>query len=760
MKKILINVIIFLILYFISNKLDVLKKEKNNKKKYIFIIVSLLFTCLIVYLFTNQYNNMYILSILSNISIITLLKKIIYNYKINDNISFKNIIYFIFIGISISFFLELTIFNFRYYQTLNYQEYHLTEIIPDQNINVKDDIYTVDKSGEYEFEIKNINKKINNIYIGFLINGNKYTPIQLKMYVTDAGNSSYLELPSINIIENVEDSLYQNLYLNGKSEKIKLVISMNENTEYYFDDIVINVKIPLKINLTRVTLLTIIILLFLIFRPSSRIYKIKLLEYNNRTSIILMFIAFHIALFIFLFLSNTNYLKYDAKYQHQYQLLAESLIEGKTNINYEGAELLKELDNPYDIGQRFESERENNITHAFDIAYYKEKFYVYYGVLPVITAYIPYYLVKGNHLQNHHLSFVISILVVISIIYFLYQVIKRYFKNISVGHFLLISMLFINSCGLLELIKYHDLYCVPFLYSFLLTMIGLGLWISAFNKEKNQQNKIKLFSGSLLLALNSCCRPQFLLASFFIFPLFYSYFFEQRKLKRRKIEELISILLPYVIVAVPIMIYNYVRFDSVFEFGAKYNLTSYDVTHNVFSINKIFYGIYYYLFDVPNITLQFPFFITEIPTFDYLGYIFYEAMISGFFFRNIICLIVFFIFSLKKKFKNQKILLISGTSLILATINLLFDIEMGGLVNRYLCDFAWLILLPTILILLFIFTNEKLKNKYHKIIISLIFLSTISNIIITIFQPIYAKSLYQINPTLYEMIKQLICFWL
>jgi hypothetical protein len=110
--------------------------------------------------------------------------------------------------------------------------------------------------------------------------------------------------------------------------------------------------------------------------------------------------------------------------------------------------------------------------------------------------------------------------------------------------------------------------------------------------------------------------------------------------------------------------------------------------------------------------------------------------------------------------KNSKTYQLAITSLILAFIILVVDIEMGGLVNRYMNDFSWLIILSTILILLFIFSTEKLNNKYKKTIIILILLAVASNIIITIFQPIYAKTISETNPTLYETLKQLICFWL
>ena len=55
-------------------------------------------------------------------------------------------------------------------------------------------------------------------------------------------------------------------------------------------------------------------------------------------------------------------------------------------------------------------------------------------------------------------------------------------------------------------------------------------------------------------------------------------------------------LIPFIIVGLGLMYYNYIRFDSPFDFGANYNLTTNDMTLRGFNIDRIFLGIYYMLF--------------------------------------------------------------------------------------------------------------------------------------------------------------------
>ena len=47
--------------------------------------------------------------------------------------------------------------------------------------------------------------------------------------------------------------------------------------------------------------------------------------------------------------------------------------------------------------------------YNWDHAYYKGKYYVYFGVVPAILFYLPYYVITGTHLHNHVLIFFLSL---------------------------------------------------------------------------------------------------------------------------------------------------------------------------------------------------------------------------------------------------------------------------------------------------------------------------------------------------------------
>lgn len=81
------------------------------------------------------------------------------------------------------------------------------------------------------------------------------------------------------------------------------------------------------------------------------------------------------------------------------------------------------------------------------------------------------------------------------------------------------------------------------------------------------------------MALNLGCRPQFVLACFTAFPLFWREITQERLLfSRRSIGTTAAALLPAFAVFAPLLWYNAARFGSPFNFGSSYNLTSFDMT--------------------------------------------------------------------------------------------------------------------------------------------------------------------------------------
>lgn len=659
--------------------------------------------------------------------------------------------------LTISVFIEVFVFNFRWLESIRYEEVQLTDFIVDKNlISKKDGSYIAPIDGKYNIEIKNIYQKIKNVKIKIHDTNTILKTFNITMYVTDSANKRYFKLPKITVVNNIERSQYHRLHLSGKTSKIKLKLDLDEDQQFKIDNISINAKVPLIISYYRILGMFGLFTFLYLIRPKSSLYKEIAIKSKYTKLVLVGFTLISSVLFYKLVNYNLVFVKPTSDNQCQYQRLTEAFAKGHLYIDEEPGETLKNMKNPYDTYYRNKLLLENDEEYLWDYSYFNGKYYVYFGALPVVSTYLPFYLLTGNHVRNNILNFILCTLIVISSSYLIYQIIKRWFPKTSLITYMLLCILFVGSSGVLYIAKRPDFYFIPIAYSIFLVTLGMGLWISS--KKENKLSIPKICIGSFCMALVAGCRPQFLIASFFIFPLFFNYFFKNGKITKRKIIELLFLLVPYIIVAVPVMLYNYYRFNSIFDFGANYNLTTNDMTKRGFVFDRTFLGVYTYLFSPANYTSVFPYLLPKVVETTYMGTTIGESFFGGFIFNNIITILGLLAFKFKTIFKDKIVYNISWLAIIFVFIIIVVDTQMAGILPRYICDFSWLILLATIIVILGL--NEKYGECqwFKKIFIVLLFLSLIYNINFLVTDVSFRIKYY--NPQLFNKISYLVQFWL
>ena len=384
------------------------------------------------------------------------------------------------------------------------------------------------------------------------------------------------------------------------------------------------------------------------------------------------------------------------------------------------------MKNPYDYRARKKLIDEKGADFAWDRAYYKGKYYTYFGVVPVVTTYLPYYLIRGKHIPNYIVVLLVSIITMFGMFLFIKEIVKRYFRETKLLVFLLLLIWLVNTSGLLSILCYATIYNIPILYSIMFIFYGLYFWISSI--KENNISKTRIFLGSLCMALVAGCRPQLLISSIFALPIFWNCVFKKRILfSKKSIIETILFILPYILVAIPIMYYNYARFGSIFDFGANYNITSNDMTKRGFVLGRVGLGLYSLLFQLPSYRGTFPFLTDTAFATNYMGTTIHEQLFGGVFVTNVLLLISLGI----KKVKSiipKELYIISIISMISALIIAILDVEVAGILPRYILDFEWLLCLPTLIIIFSIFNSNVFSNTkkiFLEICIILIVLSLI-----------------------------------
>ena len=259
-----------------------------------------------------------------------------------------------------------------------------------------------------------------------------------------------------------------------------------------------------------------------------------------------------------------------AEHRNQYELMAEALKDGHLYIDYDQAEIdiLETLDNPYDPQERLEK----NAEFHWDHAYYNRHFYMYFGVVPVLLLFLPFLFITGTSLTTYHATQIFTAGIIIGIFVLFRLIANKHFKKLSLGMYLYLSASF--SC-----ISVWYAAAVPALYCTAITSaVCLQIWsIYFFCKAvwiTNGVNKQLLYAtvGALLGALTFGCRPTIGLANLIVLPLL-SEFLRQHHLTPKLAGKLCLAAMPYAIVAIALMAYNYARFENPFEFGQSYQLT-------------------------------------------------------------------------------------------------------------------------------------------------------------------------------------------
>ena len=92
-----------------------------------------------------------------------------------------------------------------------------------------------------------------------------------------------------------------------------------------------------------------------------------------------------------------NTFKVGGENAQQYAELAKSMAHGQLYLEETPPQWLQEMDDPYDKGSRDELQKETGEEYLFDVAYHDGHYYVYFGVVPVLVFYLPFYLITGSN---------------------------------------------------------------------------------------------------------------------------------------------------------------------------------------------------------------------------------------------------------------------------------------------------------------------------------------------------------------------------
>ncbi|WP_172134991.1 cytochrome C oxidase Cbb3 [Adlercreutzia sp. ZJ473] len=653
--------------------------------------------------------------------------------------------------------LEVFVFNYNYFATLSNKPINLKDQI--ELAKGDDGLFRL-TAVDHVMEFKNLNTEVRNIRIDF----DEHQPAQnlrVKVQFTDDAHHTYFDsteytvgVPEVDVSTYVTESEYINLNTAGYVNNLRIEVVGDEVTyPIKLWTVSLNAHCPFTFSGARFTAAFGLLLLCFMFRPRSSIYRINIVENPRRSKAgVIGMVAVEMALVssLLFFGSNlvgvatssynfgswdgtsvVNTFEVGGDNAQQYAELARAMAKGQLYLDEEPPQWLQDMPDPYDKGARDEAQKETGEAYLFDVAYYEGHYYVYFGVVPVLLFYLPFYLVTGANFPTAIGVLIAALAFILGCSALLDRFARYHFKRVSLGLYLLLQIPLVFCCGILYLVKFPTFYSLPIMCGLAFSVWGLYCWMRG---RLSKHACAWYLAGSLCMALVAGCRPQLLALSLLAFPLFWrTYITKRRLLTPAGAREFACLVAPYVVVAAGIMGYNYARFGSLTDFGANYNLTVNDMTKRGMNVGRLAPAFFAYFLQPPNVTGTFPFIQAVDFSTTYMGQTIKEVTFGGIF----ACLPVLWILPFARRIldlrrRARSTRTIMGVIVVLLASGVLvalLDAEMAGILQRYYADFSFMFLAAVVLLAFIVNENMAAGSTAHvigmKVLLVLVALSVL-----------------------------------
>lgn len=487
-------------------------------------------------------------------------------------------------------------------------------------------------------------------------------------------------------LNNLESTRIIYLSTQGKCSSATLNIRTNQPLK------VVNIKLnmpPFSIQWLRVIVFTLLIF-FIVLAVKNKVWRHKL-DLNDKSYSRQMLVTACFALFmVIVFLLSPGYetntehcslsnLVYDTPDTNDaYMMQTDAFAKGQISLDIAPSEELLNCENPYDIASRA------GIDYVWDFAFYNGKYYSYFGVVPMLVL-LPFRLLTGKFLSTYVFSFLLAVCAAFALSKLYADIVRKLFKSVNalVYYASLAALLF--GSGLAFLTARSWFYEVPYTSGLLLSFLALDNAVLYTQAEEKCNRKLLL--SALFLVLSVGCRPTYLFTVLPVLAVIVPTLIKQKK--KSALLSALSFIAPLVVIGGLLAAYNYARFDSIFEFGAKYQLTVSDVRYNSLkNLPNLVQTMSCYLFEQPIINGVFPFVSIDYAPFVHMSQVNYLNGVVGLFAYPASWLVLASPLALKGK---DKAMIRLVAALFIATLIMIAVIgTSGGVAQRYACDYQWM----------------------------------------------------------------------
>jgi hypothetical protein len=388
-----------------------------------------------------------------------------------------------------------------------------------------------------------------------------------------------------------------------------------------------------------------------------------------------------------------------------YNALATALLAGKTSLLIKPRPELLALDDPYDPVQSHQCDA-NGPYCLHDISLYKGKYYLYFGVTPVVTLFAPFLLATGQYLATDVAAMLFGLAGVVFTALLLNLLADRFFPALGAGARSLL-VLAVGCCNCVPfLLRSPFIYEVAILAAYCFLMGGLYFLARGSLGDRLQHGSAAV--GSLLLGLAIGCRPHMALVALVVFAVAAVWFVLRLRRRELTLGDLCRgaavFAGPWLLCAGLLAAYNYHRFHSFSEFGARYALvggTVRIVDLPMLDWHRLKADLYCYLLHPPELRTRFPYVRLNMPdpslaSERHFGFTPVAGLLVG---MPVLGFLALAPLTLFRSWKSGRYgFLAALTVLLTGGLLVLLCVSCFGCAMRYTVDFAGLLLFSALLV--------------------------------------------------------------
>lgn len=349
--------------------------------------------------------------------------------------------------------------------------------------------------------------------------------------------------------------------------------------------------------------------------------------------------------------------------------------------------------------------QDNSMLSLLDTSLYKGKIYLYFGITPVLLFYCPFNFITNLYLTDKILVYVLSCLIFL-ISLFLIKKLSESIINIKEipSNIIILSIFVVGLCNYIPFLLIRSfIYEVAITTAIFLLLFACCLFYYYVNSQNLLRQNVLNLCLSFALCLAVGARPHYVLfIPVFFFLIVESKYKESKNIKYTVYSALLF-LIPCLIFGTVIALYNYFRFDSVFEFGWKYQLNDLKQYDYVLSLKDSLLAIKHNLFQFPNIDGSTIFSLVKTEGHR-IGNEFIVGVIWSFPFVLLLLFVPKFLLDVFKK--NKTIFYITILFLFVICVNF-FVTSFIGMVGRYSFEYISFAVILSMILLYYLYNETK-----------------------------------------------------